>query len=178
MRNRSVACRADPRLFGEKAFCVFPVHKELIPQILDVGAAGAPKLNAAITGVQSSLINELSRTDGAGSLLPATVLDMSIADHPFQQAIRRLRALLRSRPDSALALLDMAQLQSAMGKSKAAERSIQTALSLAPNNRTVIRTAARYWVHAGNAELAQTAEATPAYAWRSRRWPVKSRLQI
>jgi tetratricopeptide (TPR) repeat protein len=128
----------------------FSVHSELIPQILDVGAE-ARKLNAVLTTVQSSLINELGRIDGDGSLITTSASDMLIAAHPFQQAIRRLRTLLRSRPDSALALLDMAQLQSAMGKSKAAERSIQTALSLAPNNRTVIRTAARYWVHAGDA---------------------------
>jgi len=146
----------------------FSVHRALIPKILDVGAE-ARKLNAVMTTVQSSLINELNRTDGDGNLLPASALDMSIETHPFQQSIRRLRALLRSRPDNSLALLDMAQLQSAMGKSKAAERSIQTALSLAPNNRTVIRTAARYWVHTGNAELAHQMlrghQRTPGDPW-------------
>ncbi len=131
----------------------FSVHRELIPQILEVGAE-ARKLSAAMTPVQSLLIDELNRTDGDMNQLEASVLDVSLEPHPFQQSIRRLRSLLRSRPDSALALLDMAQLQSAMGKSKAAERSILTALNLAPNNRTVIRTAARYWVHAGNAERA------------------------
>lgn len=146
----------------------FSVHRELIPQILDIGAE-ARKLNVAMTIVQSSLINELNRTDGNENLLPTSVLDMSIEAHPFQQSIRRLRSLLRTRPDSALALLDMAQLQSAMGKSKAAGRSIQTALSLAPNNRTVIRTAARYWVHAGNAEIAHQMlrrhQRTPSDPW-------------
>ena len=131
----------------------FSVHRELIPRILEVGAE-ARKLSAAMTPVQSLLMDELNRTDGDMNQLAASVLDISLEAHPFQQSIRRLRSLLRSRPDSALALLDMAQLQSAMGKSKAAERSILTALNLAPNNRTVIRTAARYWVHAGNAERA------------------------
>jgi tetratricopeptide (TPR) repeat protein len=131
----------------------FSVHEEMIPRVLDV-ATEAHGLNTKMTSVQSVFINDLRHGGDFGNLLPLISSDASIEGHPFEQPVRRLRALLRAKPDNTLALLDMAQLQSSLGKSKAAERSIQTALSLAPNNRTVLRTAARYWVHAGKAERA------------------------
>ena len=83
--------------------------------------------------------------------------------------MRRLRALLRTAPDNAFALLDYAQLQAAVGKLPSAERAIRTALSLAPNNRTVIRSAARFFVHAGKPDTAHRLirrhERTPSDPW-------------
>jgi len=53
-----------------------------------------------------------------------------------------------------LALLDLAQLQLAAGKPKAALKYLNTALSLAPNGRIVLRTAARFFVHVGQNDRA------------------------
>lgn len=68
--------------------------------------------------------------------------------------MRRLRYLLRVVPDNPLALLDLAQLQAALGKHRNAERSLRAALGLAPNSRIVLRTIARFLVHANRADEA------------------------
>ena len=127
----------------------FSVHPDLTDKVRDVGReailAGAP-----LSTVQKSLISDLWSGDDALQLPSSDDFNQS-ASHPFQAPMKRLRALLKSSPSNALALLDYAQLQAAVGKTRAAERSILTAISLAPNNRTVLRTAARFYVHTGNA---------------------------
>jgi tetratricopeptide (TPR) repeat protein len=60
---------------------------------------------------------------------------------------------LKSSPDDALTLLDYAQFQAAIGRLERAERAIRTAVTLRPNNRTVLRTAARFFVHAGKPDV-------------------------
>lgn len=131
----------------------FSVHPELQDLVLDVGKE-AVRIGAPLTSVQSMLIRDLDKGSDAAVALPAVLLDQPGSIHPFQEPIQRLRALLRTAPDNALALLDYAQLQSAIGKLTAAEQSLRVALSLAPNNRTVIRTVARFYVHANKSDLA------------------------
>ncbi|MDP2448015.1 MAG: hypothetical protein Q8M93_07240 [Polaromonas sp.] len=130
----------------------FSVHPELVDIVRDVGRE-AVRSGAPLGLIQQSLINDLWRGDQAIELVTDPTTDRVVGTHPFQTQINRLRSLLRSNPSNPLALLDYAQLQAALGKTRAAERSILTALSLAPNNRTVLRTAARYYVHADNAGL-------------------------
>ncbi|GAI55051.1 unnamed protein product, partial [marine sediment metagenome] len=65
-----------------------------------------------------------------------------------------MRELLRVAPDNAFALLDYAQLLTALGKLKAAEKTLRTALSVSPDNRTVLRTIARFYVHQGKPDIA------------------------
>jgi Flp pilus assembly protein TadD len=131
----------------------FSVHSDLIDKVTIV-ASEALKSGAAMTGVQSRLIHDLLRASDGEGLLASAVTQSDIEGHPFQGPIRRLRDLLRSAPDNTLALLDYAQLQAAVGKLDAAERAIRTALALSPNSRIVLRTAARYFVHAQKADLA------------------------
>lgn len=129
------------------------IHKELIPQILDVSLE-ARRRGDPMTVVQSTLIEELLATNGE-ALISMGAAEASVqAKYPYQAGIQRLRALLSSNPNNALAWLDLAQFQAAQGKTKNAERSILSALTLAPDNRTVIRTAARFWVHANQHDLA------------------------
>ncbi len=134
-----------PGVLGEVlSFSVNPSFKD---RSLAVGRE-ALATGAAITQVQSLLVKDLSEAEFLQ--LSDAAFDPSATEgaHPFQAPIRRLRALLKSAPDNALALLDYAQFQAANGKLKAAEKSIRTALSLSPDNRTVLRTAARFFVHA------------------------------
>lgn len=131
----------------------FSVHPELQDLVLNVGKE-AIRIGAPVTKVQSMLIRDLDKGPDAAAVLPDVSMDRIGTIHPFQEPIRRLRALLRTAPDNALALLDYAQFQSAIGKLTSAERSLRVALNLAPNNRTVIRTAARFFVHANKPELA------------------------
>ncbi len=129
------------------------IHKELIPQVLDVSLE-ARRRGDPMTVVQSTLIEELLATSGEALIALGAVEASVPVDHPYQAGIQRLRALLSSNPNNGLAWLDLAQFQAAQGKTKSAERSILSALTLAPDNRTVIRTAARFWVHANQHDLA------------------------
>lgn len=131
----------------------FSIHPELQDMVLNVGKE-AIRIGAPLTNVQSILIRNLDKGSDVASAPAASSMNQLGPIHPFQEPIRRLRALLRTAPDNALALLDYAQFQSAIGKLAAAEQSLRVALNLAPNNRTVIRTTARFYVHANKPELA------------------------
>lgn len=64
------------------------------------------------------------------------------------------RALIRINPTDALAWVDLALRQTIDGYTDHALRSIRVALQLAPNNRHVLRSAARLYLHAGDPSLA------------------------
>lgn len=116
----------------------------------------------------SSLIQrELLSSD----LSTPRLTDSSSDNHFIQNHMQRLRQLLRTAPDNPLALLDYAQLQLAVGKSEQAKRSLLTAQQLAPNNRIVIRTLARFYVHIREEDRAH------AYIKRHQRTQVDPWLQ-
>jgi tetratricopeptide (TPR) repeat protein len=141
-----------PGLLGE--VLSFSVHHNLVNKVIDFGQE-ALQSGAAVTGVQARLIHDLGMEGGTPELPFNEALLVSGKEvHPFQSQIRRLRALLRSAPDNPFALLDYAQLQAAVGKLESAKRALRTALSLAPNNRIVIRTAARFFVHVKQPDFA------------------------
>lgn len=123
----------------------FAMDPTLADRAIAVGSE-AVRVNAPMSELQRQLVE----TWGAEqSVPPHIVVDSSSSGlRPFQASIRRLRALLRFAPDNALVLLDFAQLQAAVGKSASAERALLTAVSLAPSNRLVLRTMARFLVHA------------------------------
>jgi Flp pilus assembly protein TadD len=134
----------NPGLLGE--ILSFSVDEALREQVIAVGYE-ALEQGATVTPVQDLLIHQLGKSQGREEAYTAVPLGPVEAAYPFQAPIQRLRTLLRYSPDNTLALLDYAQLQTAMGKAKAAERALKTALTLAPNNRTVLRTLARFYVH-------------------------------
>lgn len=131
----------------------FSVDVDLQGRVLAIGKEALAS-GAKVTLVQSQLIQNLDAGNQIQNIGAPRGLNVGLCHHPFQEPIRRLRSLLRTAPDNALALLDYAQLQAANGKLKAADRSIRTALDLAPNNRIVLRTAARFYVHDGQKQLA------------------------
>jgi tetratricopeptide (TPR) repeat protein len=146
----------------------FAVDPELVEIVREVGLE-ALRIGAATTPLQVRLIRELGASevvDQGGELASPGLTSQA---HPFQDPIRRLRALLRFAPDNSLALLDFAQLQAAVGKNDAAERALRTALSLAPSNRLVLRTFARFLVHANRADeahqLLRRHQRTPTDPW-------------
>ena len=143
----------SPGLFGE--VLSFSVHPDLVDKVREIAThAIANASDNAFTDVQLSFICDLvyNSINSISETVPIAVVDTDT--HPFQKQISRLRNLLRTSPSNALALLDLAQLQSAIGKTKAADRSIRMALNLAPNNRLVIRTAARFFIHEGKTDQA------------------------
>lgn len=65
----------------------------------------------------------------------------------LKQRISETKLLLRTNPANPLALLDLAQHQVSTGRGNRAERTVRAALSLSPDNRIVLRTLARLYVH-------------------------------
>lgn len=146
--------RAQPSTSNLGEVLAFAVHSQFLPTVLGVAdavrSAGSP-----ITVVQSTLVATLrgeQETQSSEFELPAH----DVCQYPFQSKTHELRRLLKIAPSNVLALLDFAQLQSATGKQKGALRSILTALNLAPRNRVVIRTAARFYVHNGEFDKAHS----------------------
>jgi tetratricopeptide (TPR) repeat protein len=145
----------------------FSVHPNLLQKVIEVGHE-AIKSGAPVTSVQSMLIYGFRDAENSNTQLDASAVP-SEECNPFQVPIRRLRALLRFAPDNVLALLDFAQLQVAIGKTKSAQRALCTALNLAPNNRVVLRTVARFFMHCRDEKLAhrliQQHARTPSDPW-------------
>lgn len=54
---------------------------------------------------------------------------------------------LRENPKNAIVWMDRAQLHASIGQREVAERAVRNALILAPENRFVLRTAARFYAH-------------------------------
>jgi len=124
------------------------VHPAFNAEILAI-AREALAANSAITRIQRDAISTML---GVADQAPALIGQSAFSElnlSPQKLAVRQLRAVLRENNDNPMAWLDLAQFQSAAGKEHAAERSIQAALQLAPQNRTVLRTAARFFVHIG-----------------------------
>ena len=108
-----------------------------------------------LTGDDSSpVLHALAR-----SITEATSSDDSqddvLATSPEEQ-IRSLRAVLRRYPDDPLSLVDLARCHATLGSDKSAKRNLLVARSLAPLSRHVVRSSARYYVHCGDAEMAQS----------------------
>jgi tetratricopeptide (TPR) repeat protein len=72
------------------------------------------------------------------------------------EAIRHLRARLVRDPRNAIAAVDLARQYSLVGLKDKAVAAIRRALLLAPDNRFVVRSAARLYVHFGDPERAHS----------------------
>lgn len=131
----------------------FSVDGTLREKVIAVGYEALDK-GVAVTPVQSLLIHDLGKAHDRGDVFTPAPLGPVENAYPFQEPIQRLRALLKYSPDNSLALLDYAQLQTALGKIRTAERALRTALTLSPNNRTVLRTLARFYVHTQRPDVA------------------------
>ena len=89
--------------------------------------------------------------------------------HIYHQKIAELRSILRSYPRSPLIHLDLARHQLTLGQIDNAQRSVLTAMTLNPHNRTTLRVAARFFVSIGDKErayrLIRDSEATRFDPW-------------
>jgi tetratricopeptide (TPR) repeat protein len=89
--------------------------------------------------------------------------------HAAPQAIHRLRARLRDDPRNPIAYVNLARHYTAIGQNACAERAFAIALMLAPESRFILRSATRFLVHTGAADLAQAmlrrARGTKADPW-------------
>ncbi len=133
--------------------------------------------NEKTLGVALELINSASFLPGRGEVEEATrivLLDrgasrvaraivaapsadepVSDSNHPYSvPEIEFARARLRRDPRNAFAALNLAHAYCANGHQKKADRLILQALAAAGTNRTVLRGAARYYLHIGEQERA------------------------
>jgi Tfp pilus assembly protein PilF len=87
------------------------------------------------------------------------------------------RYLTRIHPYDPLAWVELALAQTIRGSSPAAERSMRVALSLAPDNRHVLRSAARMFLHQGEPDRALSTIVRSA-ATRSDPWLISSEISM
>ena len=91
--------------------------------------------------------SEAASIDSLASSVPA-------ADDPLRGQIRDLKARVRANPRNSVAWVDLARLYVSNGVHSKAERAMLNGIALSPNNRFVLRSAARFFVHLGDAERA------------------------
>jgi tetratricopeptide (TPR) repeat protein len=110
--------------------------REVAERVLD----GQIPATAAARKVAERLLATNDRT-------PAELTAGEIVD--LDRNVRRgeLRRLLRKNPYNALRWTDLARLQTVLGKDRHAERAMLTAQGLAPEDRHVLRSAARLAIH-------------------------------
>ncbi len=164
-----------------------PDTSEIRQELLATGtlAVAVDALNVAVAASDNEmalLAAEIIQTRGAG--LPSPVVAtarkvLGLGQHelpilqPFQhihqQRIAELRAVLRAYPRSPLVHLNLARHQLTLGQIEKAGRSVATALTLNPQNRTILRVAARFYVSIGEKErayhLIRHAQATKLDPW-------------
>ena len=78
---------------------------------------------------------------------PTELISQQIIDVDGEKHRGKLRRLLRVNPHNALRWTDLARLQTVIGKDKRAQRAMLVAQGLAPENRHVLRSAARLAIH-------------------------------
>ncbi len=97
----------------------------------------------------AGLINAARQILGRASDRPTP--ELSFADERSVESIQRkiasLKWRLRVAPRDALSALEIARLQSLIGQTRSAERYIEWAIKLAPNDRFILRSAVRFWTH-------------------------------
>lgn len=95
------------------------------------------------------------RATAAGEPVPLHASFEVVSGANARTIVRAARASLRRNPRNPVRWMDLALAQTNTGQLDKARRSVQTALSLAPTNRFVLRAASRFFVHVSNPERAQ-----------------------
>jgi hypothetical protein len=83
----------------------------------------------------------------ARSIAPGGTSEQGDFDENWAEVVRRLRTSLATDPRSAMQWSDLALAHTVLGNRRNALRSMNVAISLAPDNRFVLRTAARCFQH-------------------------------
>ena len=84
----------------------------------------------------------------------ATTPKSSLPSKAVRAAVRTFRELLNLEPRDPITWVDLARAYSTLGHRKQSERSMKVALQLAPDNRFVLRSASRLWIHLDDPERA------------------------
>jgi tetratricopeptide (TPR) repeat protein len=118
------------------------------------------------TGASRKVAERLLETSNRA---PAILTADEIVDLNPNQQRGELRRLLRDNPHNALRWTDLARLQTVLGKDRQAERAMLVARGLAPEDRHVLRSAARLAIHLHRPDEARAillrAQRTPHDPW-------------
>jgi tetratricopeptide (TPR) repeat protein len=90
---------------------------------------------------------------GAGKAVPALIVP-SEDEQETRFSIREKRRVLSIDPRNALAWVDLARNYTVLGLTDRAERAMSVALGLNRSNRFILRSAARFYIHRGEADRA------------------------
>jgi tetratricopeptide (TPR) repeat protein len=117
----------------------------------------------------------------AGKALATRLLDQKSNPGPVEiseieediqelySAIHATRERLQDDPRNAIQWIDLARIYTVIGRERQAQRAVLIAITLSGNNRFILRAAARFFVHHGEAdrahELVRTAPATRFDPW-------------
>lgn len=119
-----------------------------------------PGTEAILRPVAEAVVNAGDDVPAPMVALARVVLGVQRTPEPSVgavEAIRALRARLRNNCANPIALVDVARLQTSLGHNDAARYALRIALALAPRDRFVVRSAARFFVHADDPEAAADA---------------------
>ena len=78
----------------------------------------------------------------------------SLSDYTLHNRVSTLRRLLRTEPRDPFTWVELSRAYATVGLSEPAERSMTVALNLSNNNRFILRSASRLWVHLRDPEKA------------------------
>lgn len=129
-----------------------PVAAELMFLAVAAGNEAAAKRAAKVILSSQDQIGSRQLTRSAQRVLSAESTDRSEA--ASQDFIRHARSLLAIDYRNPILLMDIARELTALRQHKGALRYVKAATALAPNSRFVIRSAARYYLHIGEHEIA------------------------
>lgn len=117
-----------------------------------------PELKDLLRGPAEFVMNNKEALSPQLCLLANTVLGTSSYPleliHSPRVEIARLRQQLQLNPRDSLALIDMARIYAISGQNKQAGRAVRIAVSLQPDNRFILRSAARFFLHDGDPDHA------------------------
>ena len=138
---RSIGFAADAIRFATvDAFC-----ERLVPV--------AKFLNSQEEALPEKVRSDIHRILGRG-LNEANDTEAGAIDTSRRHEIHSLKQRLSLYPNNALAWIDLARLRTSSGDNEAARRDVLTSLGLQPENRLVMRSAARFFMHVGDPERA------------------------
>lgn len=109
-----------------------------------------------------------SPANGSKLWKPSRILrDFSLQELSHQ--VSTFRQLLRIEPRDAIVWVDLSRVYLILGETSKAEQCMTVALQLASNNRFVLRSASRLWIHLGNPlkayDIISRADCTPYDPW-------------
>jgi tetratricopeptide (TPR) repeat protein len=132
-------------------------------------AAFLLSLDDGVPEAARSLAKRLVSPEPGGNRLSASEAICDPEPQRVRELIRTLRHRLRDEPRNTVAYVDLARAYTLLDHRSQARRSIEMALKLSPENRFVLRSAARFYIHSGDLDTAhkllRRAEATKFDPW-------------